>query len=285
MCKLTLLLLLATAAAPALAQAGDDRRGRDNRNSSSEQSEGQQQRGSEARRSELRGQRGSESRRSEASEQRASLGRRSQDGGQRALQRSEPGQASQQGAMERGRERYQQQRQRAASSPSDSNDSLGNRPGRDGAASGQAQTNWRERERRVPTIPDARPTTTQRSAAQRDGFRDPNRRDYRDGNYNRWSNHWRHDRRYDWRGYRNRHRSVFHIGFYHDPFGWNYRRWSTGSYMYPSYYRSSFWLNDPWQYRLPPAYGPYRWVRYWKDALLVNTYTGEVVDVIHGFFW
>ena len=46
-----------------------------------------------------------------------------------------------------------------------------------------------------------------------------------------------------------------------------------------------FWLNDPWQYRLPPAYGPYRWVRYCNDALLVNIYTGQVVDVIHGFFW
>ena len=51
------------------------------------------------------------------------------------------------------------------------------------------------------------------------------------------------------------------------------------------YYGSSYWLNDPWQYRLPPAYGPYRWVRYWDDALLVNIYTGEVVDVIHNFFW
>ena len=63
------------------------------------------------------------------------------------------------------------------------------------------------------------------------------------------------------------------------------RRWSIGSFLYPSYYGSNFWLNDPWQYRLPPAYGPYRWVRYWDDALLVNIYTGEVVDVINNFFW
>ena len=54
---------------------------------------------------------------------------------------------------------------------------------------------------------------------------------------------------------------------------------------YPSYYDQSFWLNDPWQYRLPPAYGPYRWVRYWDDALLVNIYTGQVEDVLHNFFW
>ena len=49
--------------------------------------------------------------------------------------------------------------------------------------------------------------------------------------------------------------------------------------------RSRFWLNDPGDYRQPPAYGPYRWVRYRNDAFRVNIYTGEVVDVIHGFFW
>ena len=38
-------------------------------------------------------------------------------------------------------------------------------------------------------------------------------------------------------------------------------------------------------YRLPPAWGPYRWVRYWDDALLVDTRTGMVVDVIYSFFW
>ena len=39
-------------------------------------------------------------------------------------------------------------------------------------------------------------------------------------------------------------------------------------------------------YRLPyRAAGHVRWVRYWDDALLVDIYTGEVVDVIHNFFW
>ncbi|WP_409574764.1 RcnB family protein [Sphingopyxis sp. PET50] len=33
------------------------------------------------------------------------------------------------------------------------------------------------------------------------------------------------------------------------------------------------------------AYGGYRWVRYYNDALLVDTYSGEVVDVIYDFFW
>jgi len=101
----------------------------------------------------------------------------------------------------------------------------------------------------------------------------------------RWSTQWRSDHRYDWRDWRRRHRSRFHFGFYYDPFGWGYHRYSIGWRIWPHYYRSSYWLNDPWHYRLPPAYGPYRWIRYHHDALLVNIYTGEVVDVIYDFFW
>ena len=51
------------------------------------------------------------------------------------------------------------------------------------------------------------------------------------------------------------------------------------------FYGNRYWINDPWQYRLPEVYGPYRWVRYYDDVLLVNTYSGEVVDVIYDFFW
>jgi hypothetical protein len=105
------------------------------------------------------------------------------------------------------------------------------------------------------------------------------------GDHDRWSGDWRRDRRYDWRSYRSRYSSLFRLGRYYDPYGWGYRRFSIGFSLYPSYYGSNYWLNDPWQYRLPPAYGPYRWVRYYDDALLVNVYSGEVVDVLYNFFW
>ena len=58
----------------------------------------------------------------------------------------------------------------------------------------------------------------------------------------RWNSEWRHDRRYDWRNWRRRHRSLFHLGFYYDPFGWGYHRYGIGWRMWPSYYRSSYWL-------------------------------------------
>lgn len=103
--------------------------------------------------------------------------------------------------------------------------------------------------------------------------------------HRRWRGDWRHDHRYDWRNHRHHHRSLFRLGVYFDPFGWGYNRFSIGSRLYPNYYQSSYWLNDPWQYRLPQAYGRYRWVRYYDDALLIDIYSGEVVDVIHQFFW
>ena len=110
------------------------------------------------------------------------------------------------------------------------------------------------------------------------------RRD-RTSDRHRWSSDWRRDHRYDWRNYRERNRTIFRLGRYYDPYGWNYRRFSIGFNLWPSYYGSNFWLEDPWMYRLPPAYGPYRWIRYYDDALLVNIYTGQVVDVLNNFFW
>jgi Ni/Co efflux regulator RcnB len=105
------------------------------------------------------------------------------------------------------------------------------------------------------------------------------------GSTSRWSNHWRTDRRYDWRRHRDSHRSLYRLGGYRDPYGSRYRRFTIGFSLFPSYYQSNYWLDDPFMYRLPRAYGPYRWVRYNGDALLVNIYSGQVVDVVHGVFW
>ncbi|NNC47632.1 MAG: RcnB family protein [Sphingomonas sp.] len=129
--------------------------------------------------------------------------------------------------------------------------------------------------------------------AHRDRYRDrryrdeyrQHRRDYRDGRYKRWHRDWRRSSRYDWHRYRDRNRSLFRIGVYYDPFGYRYRRFNVGYRLWPSYYSRSYWISDPWRYRLPEVWGPYRWVRYYDDALLVNIYTGQVVDVLYDFFW
>ena len=111
-------------------------------------------------------------------------------------------------------------------------------------------------------------------------LRTEGRRDHHD-----WSTNWRNNNRYDWHNHRRHHRSLFHLGFYFDPYGWGYQPFSIGWRLWPSYYSSRYWINDPWMYRLPYAPPGYRWVRYWNDALLVDTWTGEVVDVIPSFFW
>lgn len=100
-----------------------------------------------------------------------------------------------------------------------------------------------------------------------------------------WNTSWRNNSRYNWYNYRNKHRWLFNLGFYYDPFGWSYSPFSIGYRMWPSYYSSSYWLNDPWQYRLPYAPPGTRWIRYYDDAILVDMWSGQVIDVIYDFFW
>jgi|GEM_PF-2259940 len=105
-------------------------------------------------------------------------------------------------------------------------------------------------------------------------------------NYNRWAHDWRSDNRYDWQTYRRSNRMAFHVGRYYPPYsGYAYRRLSVGFLLQPLFYSQSYRIYDPWTYHLPAAYEPYHWVRYYDDALLVDGYTGEVVDILYDFFW
>ncbi|MBW4331579.1 RcnB family protein [Stakelama sp. CBK3Z-3] len=107
------------------------------------------------------------------------------------------------------------------------------------------------------------------------------------GDRGRWDNGWRHDNRYDWRDYRARNRYAYHLPRYYSPRGWNYgyRRFSIGVTLGSVLFGQNYWIGDPGYYRLPPAYGPYRWVRYYNDALLVDIRSGIVVDVVYDIFW
>jgi len=105
------------------------------------------------------------------------------------------------------------------------------------------------------------------------------------GNDHRWDpGRWRNDHRYDWRDWRNGHRDLFSRRYY-APRGFHYRSVYAGFFLEPFFYSSSYWLDDPFDYRLPPVEWPLRWVHYYNDALLVDVTTGEVVDVIPNFFF
>jgi Ni/Co efflux regulator RcnB len=110
------------------------------------------------------------------------------------------------------------------------------------------------------------------------------RADNRGGNWNR---NWRNDSRYDWNRSRRYNRENFHLPRYYAPYGWDYgyRRFSIGLRLNSILFGQNYWIDDPYYYDLPPAYGPYRWVRYYNDALLVDIYTGEVVDTVYDIFW
>lgn len=110
---------------------------------------------------------------------------------------------------------------------------------------------------------------------------------WRSGDYARWNNGWRQDRRYDWNRYRTYNRGAFRLPRYYAPYGWNYgyRSFGIGVRLAAPLWGQNYWIADPWAYRLPPAYGPYRWVRYYNDAILVDTRTGYTVDVIRDIFW
>jgi hypothetical protein len=152
--------------------------------------------------------------------------------------------------------------------------------------SGTEGARLRQHDRALPNV--LRTRTPIVSQVPREGTQPPLRQaSRRDGKHwsNQWRSSWRNDHKYDWRNWRNRHRSIFRLGFYYDPFGWNYRPYSIGWRLWPSYYSSRFWINDPWQYRLPYAPPGTRWIRYYNDAILVDSFTGEVVDVIYDFFW
>ncbi len=117
-----------------------------------------------------------------------------------------------------------------------------------------------------------------------DGRHDWNRqRDWdRNGSWNRG---WRNDQRFNWDRWRDAHRDRYRLPRYHAPRYHSYQRWMIGIRIDPWFYGRSYWINDPWYYRLPPAHGPYRWVRYYDDAMLVDVRSGIIVDIIYDFFW
>lgn len=77
----------------------------------------------------------------------------------------------------------------------------------------------------------------------------------------------------------------FHIGTYHAPRGYSYRRWSYGQYLPSVYWARSFWLSNFVVYGLFAPPPDAMWVRYGPDALLIDRYTGEIISVEYNVFY
>ncbi|MES2724252.1 MAG: RcnB family protein [Pseudomonadota bacterium] len=176
------------------------------------------------------------------------------------------------------------------------NDGQGPRPGQSWQGQGDNQRNDR----------DGRHDRDGRG--HRDGRHDRDGRGDRDPRWNNngsngWNNNgssgWNNNGR-DWRPDRNQQRPRFdrrHHGqnfrshqryrgyAYRPPSGFYIRSWSYGDQLPRSWWSSQYRLNDWWSYGLPiPPIG-YEYVRVGGDVLLVDMFSGRVVQVIHDVFW
>jgi len=133
---------------------------------------------------------------------------------------------------------------------------------------------------------DRRDPNTRNPAWQGNPGRDQANRPGNRPGQQQWDRNWRNDQRYDWNRYRQTNRRLYTPGRYSAPYrNYGYQRLSIGRPLDSQFFGSRYWINDPWQYRLPPVNGAYRWVRYYDDVLLVDTRSGRVADVIYDFFW
>ncbi len=76
----------------------------------------------------------------------------------------------------------------------------------------------------------------------------------------------------------------FKIGAYHPPVGWTARRWAYGQILPAAYWAPPYILADYWLFALEVPPVGCEWVRDGADAILVNTATGEIVQVEYGVF-
>ena len=91
---------------------------------------------------------------------------------------------------------------------------------------------------------------------------------------------------YDKGGYNHNFKATqtYHVGPYHGGASYRYTRWQYGQ-MLPSRYRGQqYWLAEYWLFGLDVPPMGYEWIRYGPDAILVDTATGEVVQVVYGDF-
>ena len=127
-------------------------------------------------------------------------------------------------------------------------------------------------------------------------------RDARQGDRNNWNgdrnrpgdNASRGDRgRQDWRSdnrFRNYERNTYaqrhyRFGSYERPRGWYARRWTFGEFLPSLFWSQNYWIGDYGAFGLPYPPPGCVWVRYGDDALLIDRYTGEIIQVVYNIFY
>jgi hypothetical protein len=129
---------------------------------------------------------------------------------------------------------------------------------------------------------------------RRDGERRGDGRNWDPGDRNRGGDRRDWDRRDDrgrphWQQgrypqvYRSQQR--YRYGYYRPPIGFYSHSWGFGEYLPRGWYGSDYLLDSWWDYDLPYPPPGYDWVRVGSDALLIDSFTGRVVQVVRYIFW
>jgi Ni/Co efflux regulator RcnB len=129
--------------------------------------------------------------------------------------------------------------------------------------------------------------------------RDWDRRDHdrRDWDRRDWDRRGDNDRR-DWNGRYDDHRrwergryppayfsSHRYRHSWRPPSGFYLRSWSFGEFFPRGWYGPGYYIVDPWQYDLPLPPPGYEWVRSGPDALLIDEFSGRIVQIVRNIFW
>lgn len=77
----------------------------------------------------------------------------------------------------------------------------------------------------------------------------------------------------------------FRAGVYVRPSGWYYHRWTYGEFLPVFFFSRNYWILDWEDFALDDPPPGTVWVRYGNDALLIDEYTGEVIEVVYGIFY
>jgi Ni/Co efflux regulator RcnB len=77
----------------------------------------------------------------------------------------------------------------------------------------------------------------------------------------------------------------FHFGTYQRPNGWYWHRWRYGEFLPGIFFARNYWILDWEDFALDDPPPGTVWVRYGDDAILIDEYTGEVIQVVYGIFY
>jgi Ni/Co efflux regulator RcnB len=77
----------------------------------------------------------------------------------------------------------------------------------------------------------------------------------------------------------------FRAQVYNRPRGWYPHRWTYGEILPSLFWAPDYWLTDYYDYGLEPPPPGTVWVRDGSDALLIDRFSGQIIQVAYGVFY